>query len=283
MPGQNWRMPFGVLEDFEEAGTAFSRARELVGEGTRSSILLARVSELMAKYFTDLRRFSEAISLLEQSNDLYATCQDADGFERSLLSLAHVLTQANDPERAVIAYLRVLRRIGPDSANRLASIHGLALNLVASDNCDSAHSLVNRHRRLYGRGGRLNENRLIWLEGKIAVGRQDYGKAEAKLNTARLAFLHINQTFDAALVSLDLAWVYAKEGRRRELAYLVDQMLRTFQALGIIRESIAGLLLLKKSCEQQRSMDVLCGQIETLAKLIPELGLKGRGQKADGA
>jgi hypothetical protein len=158
----------------------------------------------------------------------------------------------------------------------------LALNLVASDDCDFADRLVNRHRRLYERGGRLNENRLIWLEGKIAVGRQEYGKAEAKLNTARLAFLRVDKVGDAALVSLDLAWVYAKEGRRRELAYLVDQMLRTFYALGIAREWIASLLLLKKSCEQQRSIDALCAQIETLAKLMPEFGRKERGQKSDG-
>jgi tetratricopeptide (TPR) repeat protein len=235
------------------------------------------VAELIAAYYNDLRRFTEATSLLEQSIDLYAMCGEPADLERTLLSLAHVLTQANDPERAVVAYLRALRRIGPDSAQLLASIHGLALNLVASDKCDFAQRLVNRHRRLYKRAGRLNEYRLLWLEGKIAIGLHEYGKAEAKLNTARLAFLRVEKVGDAALVSLDLAWVYAKEGRRRELAYLVDQMLRTFHALGIARESIASLLLLKKSCGQQRSIDALCGQIETLAKLMPELGRKGRG------
>jgi tetratricopeptide (TPR) repeat protein len=274
---------YRAVDDLEQAGLAFARAQELVGQGTRSSVLIARVSELIAAYLSDLRRFSEALPLLEQSIGLYGMCGEVADFERALLSLAHLLNQANAPERAVIAYLRALRRFGPDNSNLLASIHGLAFNLVESGHCEVAQSLVDGHRWLYRRAGRLTEYRLIWLEGKIAVGRQDYGKAEAKLNTARLAFLHVNQTFDAALVSLDLAWVYAKEGRRRELAYLVDQMLRTFHSLGIARESIASLLLLKKSCEQQRTIDVLCGQIETLAKLMPELGRKGRGQKADGA
>ena len=63
-----------VVEDFEEAGVAYGRAQELVGEGTRSSPLLARVSELMAAYLNDLRRFSEAASLLERSNGMYVEC-----------------------------------------------------------------------------------------------------------------------------------------------------------------------------------------------------------------
>jgi tetratricopeptide (TPR) repeat protein len=265
-----------VVEDLEEAGVAYGRAQELVGEGTRSSPLLARVSELMAHYFTDLRHFSEAASLLERSNGLYVEIGDGSGVERSLLSLAHVLTQANEPERAVIAYLRALHRIAPDSPHLLASIHGMALNLVESGHPEIAQNVLNRHRRLYRRSGRLNEYRLFWLEGKIAIGLKNYGKAEAKLNTARLAFLHVEKVGDAALVSLDLAWLYAKEGRRSEVAWLVDQMLRTFRALGIARESIASLLLLKKSCEQERPIEALCGQIEALAKLMPELRQRKR-------
>jgi tetratricopeptide (TPR) repeat protein len=274
---------YRVVEDFEEAGVAFARAQKLAGQGTRSSLLLARVSELMAAYLNDLRRFSEAAPLLEQSIDLYGICGEVADLERALLSLAHLLNQANEPERAVVTYLRTLRRMSPDSFNLLASIHGLAFNLVESGHCEVAQGVVDRYRRLYRRSGRLNEYRLFWLEGKIAIGLQEYGKAEAKLNTARLAFLRVDKVVDAALVSLDLAWVYAKEGRRREVAFLVDQMLRTFRTVGIARESIASLLLLKKSCEQQRSIDALCGQIETLAKLMPELGRKGRGQKAEGA
>jgi len=37
--------------------------------------------------------------------------------------------------------------------------------------------------------------------------------------------------------------------------------------------------LLKKSCEQQRPIEALCGQIESLAKLMPELRQKGKGKK----
>lgn len=268
---------YRVAEDFEAAGAAFGRVQKLVGEGTRSPSLLARVSEVMASYFTDLRRFADAVPLLEEAHELFRLAHDAAGRERSLLKLAHVLTQANEPERAAIAYLRALHWMRPEASNHLPLVHSLALNLVECGLPDLADSLLNRYGRLYRRAGRLNKYRRYWLEGKIATGLQDFGKAEGKLNTARLAFLRVGKPGDSALVSLDLAWVYAKQGRRQELVWLVDEMLRTFRSLGIARESFASLLLLKKSCEEKRSAEELCGQIGVLAKLLPELAPQTRG------
>jgi hypothetical protein len=92
----------------------------------------------------------------------------------------------------------------------------------------------------------------------------------------------VSKTYDASLVTLDLAWVYAQEGRRTEVIWHVDQMLRTFQSLGIARELYASLALLRKSCEQRRPAEIICGQIETLAKLLPELASPRRGKAAKG-
>jgi tetratricopeptide (TPR) repeat protein len=262
---------YRVADDLDAAEAAFARVFDLAVQGTHSSTLLARSFELMACYLIDRRRFRDAIPLLEATCELYRTGGDAAGVESSIVTLAASLAEANEPERAVMVYLRALRGMRPASPNRLACVHGLALNLVEAGHSDLAQELLRKHLRLYRRAGRLNEYRRFWLEGKIAVGLHEYGKAEAKLNTARLAFLRVDQTFDAALVSLDLAWVYAKEGRRQEVVWLVQEMLRTFLALGIARESIASLMLLKKSCEQRRSIEVLCGQIEALARLLPEL------------
>jgi tetratricopeptide (TPR) repeat protein len=272
---------YRVAEEFDSAGMAFARVFNVAGQGTLAPELLARLFELMALYRANQRHFLDAIPLFNESCNLYRVGSEPAGLENSLANLAWALGEANEPERAVMVYLHALRGMRQDSPNRLACIHGLALNLVESGNSDLAQNLLRRHPRLYRRTGKLNEYRRFWLEGKIAVGLHEYGKAEAKLNTARLAFLRVEQTFDAALVSLDLAWVYAKEGRRQEVVWLVEEMLRTFLALGIARESVASLLLLKKSCEQRRSVEVLCVQIEALAKLLPELTpVRGKKTKA---
>jgi tetratricopeptide (TPR) repeat protein len=270
---------YRVVDDLGAAGPALARAQKLASEGTRSSSVSARIAEQMASYLIDLREFGEAVGLLEQAEALYGECGDRKGREGALLSLAHALSQGNDPERAVIIYLRVLQNLGPDGTNRLALVHGLAANLVECGLFELAEVLVKKYTRLYKKSGRLNENRRFWLEGKIAAGLHDYGKAEGKLQTARYAFLRVRQTYDASLVALDLALVYAKQGRRDQVEWLVKEMLRTFSSLGIARESIASLVLLKKSCEQRRPAEILCGQIETLAKLLPELVKKTRSTR----
>ena len=269
-----------VNEDFDAAGAALSRAVEFAGQGTRSPALIARCSEVTASYFVDQRRFNDAIPLLEVACELYRDQREQAGLENCLLKLARAFGQANEPERAVLAYLRVYRQMGLNSTNKLSTVHGLCLYLVECELPEVADTLLRYHLQLYRRKGKLNSYRRFWLEGKIAFGLHDYGKAEGKLNTARLAFRHANQTFDAALVSLDLALMYVKQGRRREVIWLVDDMLLTFTALGIAREALASLVLLKKSCEKQRTVEALCGQIDGLAKLLPELALNYRKRPA---
>jgi tetratricopeptide (TPR) repeat protein len=263
-----------VADDMDAAGPALARAKDLASEGTRSSALLGRLAETFASYLTELREFNHSIPLLEEAASSYEECGDTRSRERALLNLAHTFLQANEPERAVITYLRVLRCLGPGRANRLAVVHGLAYSLVGCGLYELANVLVQRYRGLYDRSGKLNKLRMLWLEGKIAAGVCDYAKAEWKLHATRLGFLHVKKTYDAALVALDLAWVHARQGQRKQVVLLVEEMLRTFRSLGIARESLASLVLLKESCEERRSAEVLCGQIEILQRLLPELGAK---------
>jgi tetratricopeptide (TPR) repeat protein len=264
---------YRLIDDFDEAERAFAKVSQFFSEGTRSKPILARVLELMASYLMDRRCFSEATEHLEESQKLYASCADGSGLERCLLKLALVLTLANEPEQAALTYWRLLRQMALDSPHLLIAVHGTALNLVECGEPKAAKALLRRYRyvRLCRRAGKINVYRRFWLEGKIATALHEYSTAETKLNTARLAFLYVGQSYLSSLVTLDLAWIYARQGQRRQVVWLVDDMLRTFRALGIARESIASLLLLKKSCEQQRPIEALCGQIEGLIKLLPEL------------
>jgi hypothetical protein len=92
--------------------------------------------------------------------------------------------------------------------------------------------------------------RLRWLEGKVGFALQEDAEAEAAFREARRDFLRQSQSFDAALVSLDLALVLAKHERRRELVVLVEGMIATFRRLKIRREGFAALILLRKVCQR---------------------------------
>ncbi len=271
---------YRVADDLERAAQALARSRDLALRGRPSSALLARQLELLASLCTDRREFAEASEILTQLEMHYRESGEPDKEVRVLLKLAHVHTQAHEPERAILVYLRALRMIPPGDGELLSAVHSLALNLVATGLPEAAQALIFANRRLYRKAGRLNQIRLLWLEGKIAVALDQPGLAETKLNLARLAFLHKEQHFDAALVSLDLALLLARQGRRKALLLLVEQMLATFRRLGIAREAIASLLLVKDSCEKGASFDRLCGQIEAQIRMLPELELRSKQARA---
>ena len=256
---------------FQDAGPAFSRSRGLLGKGSGCPALLARFGELLGTYLADLRKLSDAEEYLEAAADLYAELGLQQESHRARLGLAHILIQAYEPERAAVNYLRVLGVLDGGSPYRLTAIHGLTLSLVEAGHAAVADQLLRSNKRLYQRSGRLNKIRLFWLEGKVAKGLGRYGEADGKLNTARLAFARANQIYDSALVSLDLAWIYARQGRHQETIWLVESMIETFRGLGIAREALASLLLLKKSCEQRKSAENLTGQIEGLVRVMAEL------------
>jgi tetratricopeptide (TPR) repeat protein len=266
---------YRVADQMEKAEAAFARARVHLLRGTGAPALAARVGELAAALFTDLRRFDEADEVYQRAAEVYRGLHLLEARGRVLVRMGLLRGYVGEPERGIIILLTALKSIPPDSPLRLPAIHGLALNLVDSHMPDAAEKLVKKYRRLYHRAGKLNRIRLFWLEGKIAFGLGKHGTAEAKLNTARLAFAHEEQDYDAALVSLDLALVHLRCGRRKETVWLVNQMLSTFRRLGIAREVIASLIVLRKSLSADRSTDSIVAQVETISRVVSELG-RGR-------
>lgn len=262
---------FRVADELDKAESALSRARELALQGTRPPKLITRLTELLASLFIDRRRFAEALRMLEGLEIYYQNRQDRSGLAGVLLMIGRLHGQELEPERAILAFLRSCQLIQPEEPLRLAAVHGLAVNLIEAQHLDEAKRLVDANRRLYRKSGKLNRIRLVWLEGKVALGLGDLGMAEAKLNTARLAFVREGQSFDASLVGLNLALLLARQERRRELRLLAEQLLKTFRSLGIAQEAIASLVLLRQSCQEGRSVDYLCGQIEMLARWVPQL------------
>jgi hypothetical protein len=195
------------------------------------------------------------------------------GLARARLTLGLVPGHAHEPKREILMLLEALSKVAPDSEERLPVIHGLALNLVEAGFPEMARRVLLANERLYRRrrAGKLYALRRVWLEGKIAFSLGEMGAAEAKLNSARLAFERAGRDYYAALSSLDLALLYAWQERRGEAVWLVDGLVCTLCSRGIAQEAIPGLLLLKRACEDRRPANVLVAHIETIAVTVAEL------------
>jgi hypothetical protein len=63
-----------------------------------------------------------------------------------------------------------------------------------------------------------------WLEGRTSMALGEHGEANRLLDAARVQLLAGHRYADAALASLDLAALYARTGRRREIGRLAEDL-----------------------------------------------------------
>jgi hypothetical protein len=103
--------------------------------------------------------------------------------------------------------------------------------------------------------------RLRWAEGLIHLGRGRIGPAEAAFWEVQKEFLERQMGYDAALVSLDLARLYAQEGCTEDLKRLAAEMMPVFQSRDVHREAILALLMFQRACEEERLTVDLVRQI----------------------
>jgi hypothetical protein len=81
-------------------------------------------------------------------------------------------------------------------------------------------------------------------------------------------FAEVRQIYPAALVGLDLAALWARQGRNGEIGEIAGELVATFRALGIAREAIAALLVLQRACELHGRVADL---VEAAAAVLREL------------
>jgi tetratricopeptide (TPR) repeat protein len=273
---------YRVGDKLKAAGEAFSHAVAYAKNGTGSSTLTAHILHRWSVLQGACRDLPEAADILKLIIPYFRQAGKQEALVSALIGLAGVYEDESEPEKAIVVILEALKLIVPDPGSPrlllLAGFNALAVNLAGVGDFETAWAILQKTRRLYRRSEKLNRYRLSWLEGKIAAGLGKSGLAEAKLNVARLAFRRVPLHYESALVSLDLGLVYARQRRHQELIWLVNDMVKTFRVLGIAREVLASLILLRKSAEKRFSPESLCVLIESIAATLTELA--GRDGKA---
>jgi hypothetical protein len=112
------------------------------------------------------------------------------------------------------------------------------------------------------------QNRRHWVAGKIARGLGRNREAEARLQAAREGFIASGETFASALVSLELAALYARQNRTAELKQVAEEMLTIFSSGQIPREALAALSFLQQAALAERANLELVTRVATFVKRL---------------
>jgi tetratricopeptide (TPR) repeat protein len=245
-----------IRSDLEGAERAFRAAWGRFEAGSGDLFEKAILLDLEASLHRARRRFAAAFAFLRRAVGLFLELGERHRAGRSLVNLATVCQQSGEAERGIPVLQQALSLIDPAQEPRLMLLihHNLVDCLAGAGRFLEAQRASREAREWFRRfpNDRLRLRRQ-WVEGKIARGLGQLPQAEALFLAARDGFLAEGIPYETALVSLELALLYAEQGRTAELKELAAGMLPIFASRQIHPEALAALAVFQRAAETERA------------------------------
>lgn len=245
-----------VLGELWASERAFRRAEAYVQQSLTGNLeVKAELLRLESSLRRAQRRLDEAERLADEALRLYLELQDADGICVVLIKKAKIFEERGDLAGA-IGLLQEAGAAIDKAANPhliLCVHHNLLWSLTTAGRHAEAEALLPEVRQLATElGNPLDLVRLRWAEGRIEMGLGRRGPAEAAFREVQREFFERRMGYDAALVSLDLAILYAEEGATAAIKQLAVEILPAFESREVHREAFAALIMFQQAAEEER-------------------------------
>ena len=238
-----------------QAHELFFHARHLIQQyGVTDPEILARVDDLEGSLRKDQRLFGKAEELFARSAMLFQLIGAKPDTARVLINLGASYNLAGDPERAIETTRSALRMLEPESEPRiyLCGRYNLAYQLFEAGRPEEAAEVLEADEDLYRRfSDPWTQLRLTWLRGNLAEARGEAAAAEQAYRETRDGFIAQGIGYDAAMVSLDLALLYLRQGNAAEVRRLAEDMLPILEAQDVHREALAALVLFQDGARRE--------------------------------
>jgi tetratricopeptide (TPR) repeat protein len=258
-----------VISDFHGAEEAFRAALRHLRRGTGDPLERAILLDVRTSLLIDQRRFADAMRLLRRTFAICLEIGERHRAGKALVNMDAVHHYAGTPEKGIPLLYQALELIDPERDPFLVvcAWHNLIDDLAEAGRFLEAQKLFLRSRPLYARAVEpAVENRRRWVEGKIARGLGRPEEAEGLFRSARDAFVDQGIAYDAALASLDLATLYAEQGRTAELKRVAEEMVPIFSSRQIHREALAALTLWRQAVVAEEAGRELVAEVAAFLK-----------------
>jgi tetratricopeptide (TPR) repeat protein len=237
-----------------EASEEFARGAQLWHSGAAADPGLlneTRVLQIEASLRRDQGNVSACLTLLDR-----ALAIDRWDMAPALLIAKSTALEGLGDFAGAIAMLRQAAPLldGERDMRELFAIRvNLAFHLCHLGQYRTAEQALPEIRRLSLRlGNCLDELRVGWLEARVAEGLGRFDEAVAGLTRVRVGFERQRIPYDVALVTLELAELYASQGRTAEVKELVRESVPIFEAQGVHSEAQRALALFRRAVQEER-------------------------------
>jgi tetratricopeptide (TPR) repeat protein len=239
-----------------DASQHFAHARQVMAQhGVTNPEVVARVDDLIGSLRKDQRRLRDSEKLLKRAAALFELIHASDDAARVLIKLGAVYNHQKDANRAIETTRSGLALLGPDAEPRLhlCGTYNLAFYLTAAGRFEEAAEVLEWNEALFRRFPEpWTQLRLLWLRGDIDLGLGHLAAAEQAYAGTRDGFIAQGIGYDAAMVSLDLAVLYLRQGRTGDVRRIAEEMIPLFQSQDVHPEAMAALALFQEAARQDR-------------------------------
>lgn len=253
LQAQAWR-EFGnalrICGRLRESEEALAKALNCLEAGTKDPSLRALWLQQMSSLRLHERQFANTLELLEEARQIYQEIGEKNLVASTLVQTAVTMLYRGTPADAIGILELVISKIDPEDDPLLlvAARHNLVRCYIDLGKPQEALSLYYQFREANkDLADPLILLRISWQEGQLLRELGHLYKAEEALLKVRRGLMEKGLAYEVALVSFDLASVYAKQGRAQEVRELVSGTIPIFRALRIGQETIAALIQLAKT------------------------------------
>ncbi len=264
-----------ILDDFRGADAAFVVAKEHLERGTGDSLERAWLLSLAASLRKDQNRLDESKKLQQESLVLFGEVGDCHLQGRALIKMSSLHTLEGEPEKALACLGMGVSLIDVAVEPQLAlfAAENLSWILLDCHRYAEARAALQKARQILSglSGHEISRIRHRWCEGRIEMATGNDWRAEQAFLVARQGFLRCNRSLQVAEVTLDLALLYARQGRTADMKQLVIEILPVFESRELHDDVMAALLLFRQAVEAERATLSLVEQVRSrLEKLQVE-------------
>jgi len=258
--GNVWR----ILFDFPAAETAFDQAQAVLKEGNCDDLILAQVLRYRSGLWRAQRRFRWAMVAIDRAIQLYRRAQSWQQQGEAFLISAKLRSDAGEAvaaERELNSAMQLLNLDIPTKPSLVAASLKLDLLWRTGRFVEADGYLPEARIKADDLGCASDQLRIEWCAASIAAGLGNTDEAEALFNEVRDGFLDLDSAYDVALVSLELAQLYAEQERYAEIQELASEMIPIFQSREIHRETLAAVKLFADAVRGEEEEHEAIGQL----------------------
>lgn len=243
-----------VNSDIAGADRDFQDAAALLKKGTGDRGLKADFLSFLAHLRVAQGHCTEAADLIEREIPLRRLLGDEVKLGFALVQRGWIGCLCGETDTELTNYFVAgLSRVPEDHQLAVQALHALAEHSAREGRVSTAwRMLVSAETPLQAVEGERFQLQHRWITGLAHRAAHEMRQAAQVLSEVRSQFLESGPTHQFALVSLDLACVYAAQGKLEEVKQLTEEAHAVFKAEGLEEQALTALVVLREAIETER-------------------------------